>query len=128
MWPAILFALSFVAVIAVVEYLLLPKFVSSEPGPPPLSGRGPAVRFRPRAFPVWVLLMTGLGYAFFGGYQALSAHKSEGPAYVSCLVALVVYGFVRQNLSGKPHLTDMARFGAEIGVVAGSGLWLVLHW
>ena len=86
------------------------------------------MRFRSGAFPVWVVVMTALGYAFFNGYVALSPEGNDASAYTSLLVAGVIYEIVKRRLPGKPRLTGLPRFGATIGMLLGTGLWFVLHW
>lgn len=127
MWPLILLGVAFVAVIAAVEYLLLPHFVTHQPESHTDGSGQPDVQFRLGAFPVWVVVMTVLGYAFFNGYAALSPEGNDAPAYTAVLVAGVFYEIVTRALPGKPRLTGLPRLGTAIGMLLGTGLWFLLH-
>jgi len=128
MLSLILFAIAVVAVVATVEYLILPRVLVPGREDTPSSGPASAAQFRPGALPFWIIGMTALGYVFFDRYQALSAHGSDAPVYAVGLVALVIYEVVSRRLPGRAKVKGFPRFSADLGLVLGTVIWFVLHW
>jgi hypothetical protein len=128
MWSLVPFGLAFMLMIAAVDWLLFPMFVSKRPEGEVPGRVGPAPRLRPALFPIWLGIMTVLGYAFVDRYIALSwQHGSDGPVFITCVIAGVTYEVVARRLPNKPHLTGKARVGFILGAPLGSLLWLLLH-
>jgi hypothetical protein len=128
MWSLILFALAVVAVVATVEYLVLPQLLVLPQEGAPAGGPASGAKFRPGAFPVWVIGMTALAYVFFDRYNALSPNGNDASVYAVGLVTLSIYEVVTRSLPGKPNITGLPRFGADLGLVLGTVIWAVLHW
>ncbi len=127
MWPLVLFAVAAVAVVASVEYLLLPRLLVAQVVESPRGGRGPEAQFRPGVMPFWVAGMAVVGYLAFAGWEALSPRGNDTGVYLTGLAALTAYEVVAHNLPGRRSLTGLPRFGAEMGLVLGVLLWLAVH-
>ncbi len=127
MWSLILFALAAVVVVAFLEYLLLPHVVVPRVVEGPPGRHGAQAQFRPGVMPVWVAALAVVGYLFFAGWQALSPRGNDAGVYVTGLVALAAYEVVAHRLPGRRRLTGLPRFGAEVGIVLGALVWVVVH-